>query len=43
MIKKLIVIIFTLNNVYAQADDSLFWFNMGKLNNNPPEFPLIIR
>ena len=42
MIKKLIVIIFTLNNVYAQADDSLFWFNMGKLNNNPPEFPLII-
>ena len=42
MIKKIIVIIFTLNNVYAQADDSLFWFNMGKLNNNPPEFPLII-
>ena len=42
MIKKLIVIIFTLNNVYAQADDSLFWFNMEKLNNNPPEFPLII-
>ena len=42
MIKKLIIILFLLSNVYAQDADSLFWFDTRKLSNNPPEFPLII-
>ena len=42
MIKKLVVLYFLLNDVYAQDADSLFWFDMGKLKNEPPEFPLII-
>ena len=42
MIKKLIIILFLLSNVYAQDADSLFWFDTRKLSNNSPEFPLII-
>ena len=42
MIKILVVIFFLLNNIYAQNTDSLFWFDMKTLKNNPPEFPLVI-
>ena len=42
MIKKLIIILFLLSNVYTQDADSLFWFDTRKLSNNSPEFPLII-
>ena len=42
MIKKLAVIFFLLNNIYAQEADSLFWFDMKTLKTNSPEFPLVI-
>tara|TARA_Y100000768_G_scaffold290886_1_gene224978 strand:+ start:275 stop:706 length:432 start_codon:yes stop_codon:yes gene_type:complete len=42
MIKRLAIIFFWLNNIYAQENDSLFWFDMKTLKNNPPEFPLVI-
>ena len=42
MIKRVAVIIFLFNNIFAQENDSLFWFNMKTLKNNPPDFPLII-
>ena len=42
MIKKIIYIIFLLNSIYAQDNDSLFWFDMKTLKNDPPEFPLVI-
>ncbi len=42
MIKRLAVIFFLLNNIYAQETDSLFWFDMKTLKTNAPEFPLII-
>ena len=42
MIKKLAVIFFLLNNIYAQETDSLFWFDMKTLKTNSPEFPLVI-
>ena len=42
MIKILAIIFFWLNNIYAQENDSLFWFDMKTLKNNPPEFPLVI-
>ena len=42
MIKRLAVIFFLLNNIYAQDADSLFWFDMKTLKTNSPEFPLVI-
>tara|TARA_B100000686_G_C16536479_1_gene835073 strand:+ start:352 stop:783 length:432 start_codon:yes stop_codon:yes gene_type:complete len=42
MIKRLAVIFFLLNNIYAQETDSLFWFDMKTLKTNSPEFPLVI-
>ena len=42
MIKRLAIIFFLLNNIYAQDTDSLFWFDMKTLKNNSPEFPLVI-
>ena len=42
MIKKIAFIIFLLNTIYPQDSDSLFWFDMKTLKNNPPEFPLVI-
>ena len=42
MIKRLTVIFFLLNIIYAQDTDSLFWFDMKNLKNNPPEFPIVI-
>ena len=42
MIKKLVIIFFLSNNIYAQDTDSLFWFDMETLKNNSPEFPLVI-
>ena len=42
MIKRLAIIFFLLNEIYAQDTDSLFWFNMKTLKNSPPEFPLVI-
>ena len=42
MIKSLAVIFFLLNNISAQDNDSLFWFDTKALKNNPPEFPLVI-
>ena len=41
MIKNFII--FTLSiNVYAEEQDSLFWFDANTLDNQLPEFPLII-
>tara|TARA_Y100000591_G_C21830489_1_gene699278 strand:- start:492 stop:923 length:432 start_codon:yes stop_codon:yes gene_type:complete len=42
MIKRLAIIFFLFNNIYAQDTDSLFWFDMKTLKNNSPEFPLVI-
>ena len=42
MIKRLIALYFSINNIYAADIDSLFWFDMNSVNNSPPEFPLII-
>ena len=42
MIKRLAVLFFLLKNICAQDTDSLFWFDMKTLKNNPPEFPLVI-
>ena len=42
MSKRLAVILFLLNNIYAQETDSLFWFDMKTLKTNSPEFPLVI-
>ena len=42
MIKRLAVIFFLFNNIYAQETDSLFWFDMKTLKTNPPEFPFVI-
>ena len=42
MIKRLAVIFFLLNNIYAQDADSLFWFDMKTVKTNSPEFPLVI-
>ena len=42
MIKRLAVIFFLLNNIYAQETDSLFSFDMKTLKTNSPEFPLVI-
>ena len=42
MIKRLTILFLFLKNMYAQDIDSLFWFDMKTLNNNPPEFPLVI-
>ena len=42
MIKRLAFIIFLFDNIYTQETDSLFWFDMKTLKNNPPEFPLVI-
>tara|TARA_Y100001970_G_C13712992_1_gene592852 strand:- start:189 stop:620 length:432 start_codon:yes stop_codon:yes gene_type:complete len=42
MIKRLAVIFFLLNNIYAQETDSLFWFDMSILKDTPPEFPIVI-
>jgi len=42
MIKRLAVIFFLLNNIYAQETDSLFWFDMKTLKTNSPEFPFVI-
>ena len=42
MIKKLVIIFFLSYNIYAQDNDSIFWFDTKALKNNPPEFPLII-
>ena len=42
MIKRLSVIFFLLNNIYAQDTDSLFWFDMNDLNNPSPKIPLVI-
>ncbi len=42
MIKRIAVIFFLLKNIGAQDTDSLFWFDMKTLKNNPPEFPLVI-
>ena len=42
MIKKLVIIFFLSNNIYAQDTDSIFWFDTKTLKNNPPEFPLVI-
>ena len=42
MSKRLAVILFLLNNIYAQDTDSLFWFDMKTLKTNSPEFPLVI-
>ena len=42
MIKKLVIIFFLSNNIYAQDTDSIFWFDTKALKNNPPEFPLVI-
>ena len=42
MIKRLAIIFFLLNNIYAQEADSLFWFDMKTLKTNPPEFPFVI-
>ena len=42
MIKRLAVMFFLLNNIYAQETDSLFWFDMKTLKTNSPEFPLVI-
>ena len=42
MIKRLAIIFFLLNNIYAQDTDSLFWFDMKTLKTDSPEFPLVI-
>ena len=42
MIKKLVIIFFLSNNIYAQDTDSIFWFDTKALKNNPPEFSLVI-
>ena len=42
MIKKLVIIFFLSYNIYAQDNDSIFWFDTKALKNNPPEFPLVI-
>tara|TARA_Y100001970_G_scaffold294174_1_gene447951 strand:+ start:248 stop:682 length:435 start_codon:yes stop_codon:yes gene_type:complete len=39
---KFAFIFFLLNNIYSQENDSLFWFDMRTLKNEPPEFPLVI-
>ena len=41
MIKFFIIFILTIN-VYAEEGDSLFWFDASVLNNELPNFPLII-
>ena len=41
MIKKFIIFTLTIN-VYAEEQDSLFWFDANTLDNQLPEFPLII-
>ena len=42
MIIRFAFIFFLLNNIYSQDNDSLFWFDMKTLINEPPEFPLVI-
>ncbi len=39
--KKFIIFIFCIN-AFAQEEDSLFWFDSSILDNELPEFPLII-
>ena len=41
MIKKIIIFILSIN-VYAEEEDSLFWFDANTLDNQLPKFPLII-
>tara|TARA_B100001057_G_scaffold377423_1_gene382649 strand:+ start:302 stop:739 length:438 start_codon:yes stop_codon:yes gene_type:complete len=41
MIKKFIIFILSIN-VYAEKEDSLFWFDANTLDNQLPKFPLII-
>jgi len=41
VMKKFIIFIFCIN-AFAQEEDSLFWFDSSILDNELPEFPLII-
>ena len=41
MIKKIIIFIFSIN-IFAQDSDSLFWFDANTLDNELPNFPLIM-
>ena len=41
MIKKIIIFIFSIN-LFAQEEDSLFWFDENILDDELPKFPLII-
>ena len=41
MIKKFIIFILTIN-VYAEQEDSLFWFDASTLDDQLPKFPIII-
>ena len=40
--KKIIITIIISINTFAQDSDSLFWFDANTLNNEMPNFPLII-
>ena len=39
--KKIIIFIFSIN-IFSQDSDSLFWFDANTLNNELPNFPLIM-
>ena len=39
--KKIIIFIFSIN-IFSQDSDSLFWFDANTLDNELPNFPLII-
>ena len=41
MTKKIIIFIFSIN-IFSQDSDSLFWFDANTLDNELPNFPLII-
>ena len=40
--KKIIIIIIFSTNIFSQNSDSLFWFDANTLDNELPNFPLII-
>ena len=41
MMKKIIIFIFSIN-IFSQDSDSLFWFDANTLDNELPNFPLIL-
>jgi len=42
MIKRLTFIYLFIVSIYAQNNDSLFWFNMNTIREDPPQFPIVI-